>query len=818
MTIEHPATALKCYHCGQVCEETLQIDDKSFCCYGCKTIYEILQENNLCEYYNIESAPGIHKDSNDDIYAYLDEVDIRKKVVEFESPDFVRVKLFIPAIHCSSCIWLLEHLERLNSGIVKSEVNFSQKAVTIDFNPQQVKLSNVATLLCKIGYAPEISFEKKDESSKTNLALVTKLAIAGFSFGNIMLFSFPEYLGLDHSDASLIRIFSWLNLLLATPVLLYSASEYFISATSSFRQKQINIDVPIALGLLALFFRSAYDIITATGPGYLDSFTGLVFFLLIGRWFQSKTYETLAFDRDFKSYFPLAVHKLFKSTWKPTVIYELQQGDQIKIRNMEIVPADSILLDEYAFIDYSFVTGESKPVKVFQRDLIYAGGRLIGQPVVLMVDKKTSQSHLTSLWNHEAFRKVGESKYRKIIDLTARKFTWIVMTIAVVTAVYWYVTSPSAMWLVITSVLMVACPCALALAAPFTYGGMLRTLGRYKLYLKNADVVERLATVDAVVFDKTGTVTTGLKPEIKFHGNLSESELLWIKLLTSYSTHPLSNLITKHIQGGCNVKVTNFKELPGKGIEGTIASHVIKIGSSSWTNSPTAQNTNASFVYISIDDNVRGHFSIATPVRRFIKAMLKRLDTKCVALLSGDNDSDSETMAALFPPSTQLLFNQSPHDKLAFIQQLQAQGKKVLMVGDGLNDAGALKQSDVGIAVTDNTAIFTPACDGILQGDQLNSLDHFIDLAKCSTQILKIAFAISFMYNAVALGFAVSGHLTPLVAAILMPVSSISVVGFSSLAIRIVTVHKMPHQIFDFNIQLSSIWKNMFLAKSPSRV
>ena len=784
MKIDHTATVLKCYHCGQTGEDTLWVGDKPFCCYGCKAIYEILQENDLCEYYSFESTPGVKGILADDTYTYLDEPDTRKKIIEFDSPDFARVRFQIPSIHCSSCIWLLEHLERLSKGISKSEVNFLMKTVAIDFNPQQIKLSQLAHLLTRIGYFPRISREKETTGASPSKALLIRLAVAGFGFGNVMLFSFPEYLGLDHSDHTLMRMFSWLNLLLALPVFLYSASGYFLSAFSSFRQKQINIDVPIALGLFALFSRSAFDIISASGSGYLDSFTGLVFFLLIGRWFQSKTYETLAFDRDFKSYFPLAVHKRVATELKPTVIYELEKGDRIWIRNREIIPADSILLDEKAYIDYSFVTGESRPVKVLQNNVVYAGGRLNGQPVSFVVNKKTSQSHLTSLWNHEVFRKTEESKYKKIIDLAARKFTWIVMGLALLTAGYWYFTNPLHMWLVITSVLMVACPCALALAAPFTYGSMLRVLGRYKMYLKNADVIERLAHIDAVVFDKTGTITTGQTPEIKFTGGLSAEEFSWVKRLTSYSTHPFSTLLTKHIQEQALVIVSDFRELPGKGLEGTMEGHALLIGSPAFVGATPIGNSNASYVFVSIDGEVRGYFSIATPVRKDMKAMLGRLDHKCVALLSGDNDSDHDKMTALFPAHTKLLFNQSPHDKLEFIRNLQAQGKKVLMVGDGLNDAGALKQSDVGMAVTDDTALFTPACDGILQGDRIDGLDRFMDLAKASTHILKTAFVISFMYNAIALTFAVTGHLTPLVAAILMPVSSISVVGFSSLAVR----------------------------------
>jgi len=784
-------SGLKCYHCGQPCDETLWLSDKAFCCYGCKTVYEILTANDLCEYYDLNKNPGIQlKVVSEETYAYLDEKDIRKKVIEFDSETFARVRFYIPAIHCVSCIWLLEKLQRLDDGIFKSEVNFARKSVTIDFQPQRVKLSTIAGLLAQVGYIPQITLEKTNQKFQNNNSLVLKLAIAGFCFGNVMLFSFPEYLGLDHTDDGLGRIFSWLNLALSLPALLYSGSDYFRSASKSFRQKQINIDVPIAVGLLALFLRSAWDIVTGLGPGYLDSFTGLIFFLLIGRWFQSKTYESLAFDRDFKSYFPLAVQKLTAYGWKPSVIYDLHKGDQIRIRNMEIIPADCILLDDHAYIDYSFVTGESKPVKVEQTELVYAGGRLIGQPVIFAVEKKTSQSHLTSLWNHEAFRKVEESNFQKIIDRAARRFTWIVMGIALLTAIYWYFVNTQQMWLIITSVLMVACPCALALAAPFTYGSMLRVFGRHKFYLKNADVIERLASIDAVVFDKTGTVTAGQSPEIKFIGMLTQTEAGWVKLLTSYSTHPLSNLITRSIHTITTSTVHDFKELPGKGIEGRIEGNVIRIGSAIFAGYYQRIDTKSSSVFVSIHGEMKGYYTVSTAVRERIKNMLDRLGKKCVAMLSGDNEADKIKMGTVFNPSVQLLFNQSPHDKLEYIRDLQQKGKKVLMVGDGLNDSGALKQSDVGIAVTDDTGIFTPACDGILLGNKISSLDKYIELAKSSAMILKTGFIISFLYNAIALSFAVTGHLTPLVAAILMPISSITVVSFSSVAVNYVSSRK----------------------------
>jgi Cu+-exporting ATPase len=779
---------LICYHCGQPCDEEINfLEEKPFCCFGCKTVFEILNSNNLCEYYNLSEAPGVRLDLSDSSrYQYLDEVEIRKKLLTFESETFSKVIFHIPSIHCISCIWLLEHLHKMDSGIIRSEVNFPKKSVTIDFNPSQVKLSRIAALLDSVGYFPSINLQGEkishDQSQKT---IVVKLAVAGFCFGNVMLFSFPEYLGIDHSDDNLLRIFSWLNWGLSVPVFFFSALDYLKAAWKSFKQRQINIDVPIAAGLIALFFRSSYDIFTATGSGYLDSFTGLVFFLLIGRWFQGKTYESLAFDRDFKSYFPLAVHRKTENDWKPVIIYELRKGDQVRIRNMEIIPADCVL-SEQAYIDYSFVTGESKPVKVNVGERIYAGGRLIGQPVEVIIETPTSQSHLTSLWNNEAFRKREESNYQKIIDRSARVFTWIVMGIAVVTAAYWQVVAPKEMWLVLTSVLMVACPCALALAAPFTYGSMLRTFGKNNFYLKNADVIERMAVIDSVVFDKTGTLTHTKKPLVLFHGELSAHEMGYIKTLTGCSTHPLSNLVNQSIRQKNNSSIEDFREFPGQGLEAKVNGRLLRVGSAVFVGFKGLLPTQASCVFVSIDNEIKGYFSIATLLRKNIRQMISHLGQKCTALLSGDNDSDRGAMNELFGNKVLLNFHQTPHDKLDFIRSLQYQGKKVMMLGDGLNDAGAMKQSNVGIAVTDDTGTFTPACDGILQGDRLHQLDEFLTLAKKSSSILKVAFSISFFYNAIALTFAVTGHLTPLTAAILMPISSVSVVGFSTLAVNYV--------------------------------
>ncbi len=784
--MQAPADILtSCFHCGQPCEsEALAHDEKSFCCLGCKTVYEILAAHQLCDYYAFEKGPAAAqaKQVEADAYAYLDLPAVRKTLLTFQSAEFSRVCFRVPAVHCASCIWLLENLHKIQPGIIASRVVFGKKEVTVDFHPAEVTLAEVARVLARVGYPPQIQLDAAEKkSAPATHGLIVKLAIAGFAFGNIMLLSFPEYLGLDGADPTLQRWFGWLNLLLAIPVTVYSARDFFTHAWLSFRQRQINIDVPIAVGLAALFLRSAYDIVTHTGAGYLDSLTGLVFFLLIGRWFQNKTYDVLAFDRDYRSYFPLAVQRWTDGQWQPAVVYELRQGDRVRIRHQEIIPADGELLSTEAWVDYSFVTGEARPVSVKKAEMVYAGGRLLSEPVDVLLANRTEQSYLTSLWNHASFQKTEESKYRKIIDRAAQRFTWVVMALAVGTAVYWYVADPSHVWLVITSVLMVACPCALALAAPFTYGNMLRAFGLQGLYLKNADVIERLAHVDAVVFDKTGTVTSGAS-EIAFVGVAEPHELAWVRLVAASSTHPLSRLIAQSDAGSSNARVHGFQETPGQGIVGYVDRLEIRLGSAAWVGFHGLVPDRSSKVFVSIQGEVRGYYQIRTSVREAVPSLIQRLGRKVKALLSGDHGHDRERMTQVFGEA-ELHFDQSPHDKLAFVEKLQ-HNHTVLMLGDGLNDSGALKQADVGLAVSDDTGVFTPACDGILDGRALGRLPVFLQLSRQATVILKIAFGISFFYNCIALFFAMTGQLTPLVAAVLMPISSVSVVGFSSLAVK----------------------------------
>ncbi|KAA3610297.1 MAG: HAD family hydrolase [Calditrichaeota bacterium] len=786
-----------CYHCGEECRETkISFDDKLFCCNGCKVVYELLSENNLCTYYNLENSPGINAATPffKEKFSFLDDNAVINQLLEFSESETSKVTFFIPSIHCSSCIWLLEKIYKLNPAVKSSRVNFVKKEVSLTYNNANISLREIAELLTSLGYEPQINLidleQKKQETS--NKKLYIKIGIAGFAFGNSMMFSFPEYLDAWQALTSDFKlVFGTLNILLAIPVLFYSASDYFISSFKGLRKKMLNIDVPISIGILALVARSLFEIISGNGPGYFDSFTGLVFFLLLGRLFQDKTYATLSFERNYKSYFPVSVTLLEAGENRVIPVSKLNIGDTILLRNQELIPADALLLSETASIDYSFVTGESELVDKNQNEMLYAGGRLSGSTIEVKIVKKVSQSYLTKLWNNDIFKEEGQAKLSSLSDKIAQNFTFAVLAIAIISGTYWAMVDWRMTINVVSAILIIACPCALALSIPFSFGNALRVFGKNEFFLKNIRTIEQIKSISHIVFDKTGTLTWQKKPEISFSKKLSLPDEELIKSLTNNSVHPISRFIYNFLKAGKILPANDFVEISGKGMLAQINGHDVRIGSAQWIGVPQLQNIefSGSTAHVLIDGDYKGYFSIKNSYRPGLSNVLQKLAKNFkIALISGDNAREKNFLTGLFEKfkiKGEIRFNQTPYDKQNFILNLQKAGDRTLMIGDGLNDAGALKQSDLGISISEDVNTFSPACDAILNANHFEKLPVFINYAKSSYNTVITSFILSFLYNSVGLYFAVTGVLSPLIAAILMPLSSISVVVFATLSTRI---------------------------------
>ena len=785
-----------CHHCGEECrDETVRSGNKSFCCHGCHFVHDLLSASGLQQYYDLIQHPGVRVQSapGDRRWEYLDDPALQKRLLDFTDGKTSCITLHIPAIHCIACVWLLENLFRLNDGVGQSRVNFPRREVAIRFSPEKLKLSELVALLCSIGYEPVLTLSalEKNAADPQRKRQWLQAGIAGFAFGNIMLFSIPTYLGMDSvTGHSFKGLFGYLSLLLAFPVLTYSASDYWRAAFLSFKRKALTLDVPIALGIAALYAQSAYEIFSNRGEGYLDSLAGLIFFLLCGRIFQQKTHDRIVFDRDYKAFFPLSVVRRKGSEEQSAAISELEVGDHLLVRNGELVPADAVLINGEALIDYSFVTGESQPVTKQAGDHVYAGGQQKGGRIELEIVKPVSQSYLTSLWNHESFQKNRDTTLNSLTNQYSRRFTRIVLAVAIGAAIFWAWRGDSIRGLkAFTSVLIVACPCALALAAPFALGTAQRLLAKTKIFLKNGLVIENMDQIDTIVFDKTGTLTQSAVASLSFVGEaLTLTEKALVASLSRHSTHPQAQRIGNALEVFQTKGISDFQETAGAGLAGTVEDQRVVLGSKSWLRQcgiefPDESLPAGTVSYLAIEGRFRGAFVASNTIRPAIGELLETMGKSYkLALLSGDNERERGSFTRLFPETTVLQFNQSPVDKLNFIRDAQSAGKKVLMVGDGLNDAGALRQSNVGVAVVEKIGAFSPASDAIIAADQVSNLSRLLDFSHRTARVIRLSFVVSGLYNVAGISIAAAGILSPIICAILMPLSSLSVVLFACTA------------------------------------
>ena len=761
-----------CIHCGADCALTpINTDFGTFCCNGCSTVYEMLHEAGFDQYYKLNNTPGSTPVKED--YTVLDQPEVFDNIIRFKDTQKAIIAVKVPAIHCASCVWLLEKLNRLQEGIISSRVNLGKRELTVSFNFNEIPLSQIFSFLASIGYAPEINLsqEKIEDKPSANMRLIKKTALAGFCFGNIMLFTFPAYFGLEQS--SFFKFFNLLNAILAVPVIFYCASDYWKAGKAFISENVVSVDLPILIGLIAFAVQSYYEVISGTGEGYFDSLCGLIFFLLCGKIFQDKLHRNLSFDRDYKSFFPLWSRKVINGKEESCLVNNLGEGDVLRVRQNELIPCDSQLLSENAKIDYSFVTGEYEPVSLKKGEKIYAGGRQVGGAIDLKITSKCSTSYLTTLWND---LKSQKSEFTSFSDKISRLFTPIILFTAFILASLWISVGIAHSLRVFISVLIIACPCALALSAPFTYGFAGRRLNKFKFFMKNGAVIEKLSRCNAIVFDKTGTLSSKNQASINFSGMLTKEDRIAVFSICSQSVHPISRQICNYLNEETQ-KLDFFTELAGAGLKGSFKGKDILIGSPKFVGYSHDGGT-----WVKIDGEVKGYFNSDTVYREGLKKSLEKLsDEYHLYLLSGDNEREIPLLKSQFGDSLQMHFNQSPQDKMKFIKQLQSQGLNTLMIGDGLNDAGALKTADTGIAVTEDISHFFPACDALLDAAHLKDLHKFTKFSRWCNNLIHFNFGLSITYNLLGISAAGLGLISPLFCAVLMPASSFTILLSSAL-------------------------------------
>jgi Cu+-exporting ATPase len=754
--------------------------EHTFCCAGCSSVYTLLRSRGLDAFYACDVPAGVSQRDRDPVdltrFRVLDDALVRPRFVLQDTHGYATAKFLVPSLHCASCVWLLERLDRVDDRIGRSEVDLLRRTVTVTFDASRMLLSEAAAALASTGYEPLLSGEIPAPATAARRRLYTQIGVAGFAVGNIMLFSIPRYANGAPIDGGFQRLFDVLNIVLAAPVLFYSAADFFRGAWQAVRHRTMNLDVPIVIGLTALVTRSLVDIGLERGEGYLDSFAGLVFLLLIGRLFQQKAYDWIGFDRTFRSFFPLSVQVEREGTVHPVAIERLRPGDRMVLRPEEVLPTDAHLVDAEAWIDYAFLTGERDPIRIEQGGVARAGGRVTRSVARFDVLREVTHSELARLWTGRA---AAKGKGHWLTDVAARFGAWfVVAAISIAAAGFlWWLPDVTRALDVATAVLIVACPCALTLSAPITLGTAMTMLGRRGWYLKDPATLLDLSRVDSVVFDKTGTLTSSGQTNVTIEG-LTADEVDMVRALATGSVHPVSRALAAGIRRDLQVEAR--VELVGGGLRGQVAGHDVALGSPAFIANECGARDDvpATGTVVAIDGVVRGRVDVATPVRSGIEDAVSALaSTRQVSLLSGDRDAGDDRWTRLFGDRAR--FGQSAQQKRDHVAGLTAAGEHVLMVGDGLNDAGAFASADVGVAVSDDTACLVPACDVVVSGARLTALPAVLAYAARARRAIIICFLISIFYNVIGLSLALAGLLSPLVAAVFMPFSSLTVVGTS---------------------------------------
>lgn len=786
--VETETTTARCKHCGDhigSADMAARIGDDVFCCSGCASVFEILSSHNLCSYYSIDASAGnsqrnVAADTTD--YDALDTPEILKKFTEWKSGDLQRISFYVPSMHCASCVWLLEQLHKIDEGIRHSDVSYLNKTVAVEFNCTITQASSIARLLSHVGYPPLLNIEGDEQqrfSARRHVlrGLYLRLGVAGFAMANIMMIAVAVYFagGIAGLPSELQEIFPWTAIALSVPVYFFSASPWLKGALAALKQlprrglQTVTLDVPVALGMTALFVRSIVEIVTGTGEGFLDSFVGLVFFLLVGRLLLEKAYARISFNRTYKSFFPLWVRREKRASEEIVPLEKITVGDILIIRNGEVIPADGILMGDTAFIDYSFVSGESRPVVVRNSQLLYAGGKAAGGLIRMVATSTVQQSYLVKLWERSAVRNSG-SVYETVSNTFGRWFTIATILIALTAFVIWLPDTSSA-FLVFSAVLIIACPCALTIAAPIALGTAMGVLGAKGIFLRTANTLADLLRIRAVAFDKTGTLTEAISEPDFSALVVSDTERQMVGCLASQSSHPVARTIARHCTyNSATMHAVGVHEVAGYGISGTVNGAEIRIGTAGFVQ----HHDTVAATHISINGDYRGYVR-QTPTLRQGIINLRRLPNRL--LLSGDTDQDKELFKAVF--GQQMFFGLKPDEKRQLITRVQHETGRILMVGDGLNDAAAMAAANVSIAVTDHTGTLAPASDVVMNASRIQDIPALLTYARQIHRVVWATFVFSLAYNVLGIGLAVLGRLTPVMAAIMMPASSLIVIAMS---------------------------------------
>ncbi|BCK86554.1 putative copper-importing P-type ATPase A [Sideroxyarcus emersonii] len=807
MQRSHPAAG-GCFHCGlpipPEADFHARLDDaeRDFCCFGCQSVSAAIYEAGLQGYYQrtpegvlLAPPPELPKDI--EIYDF-DEVQ-----QEFTtcSGDIRDIHLLVEGIHCAACVWLIERGLQRVPGVQSADVNLAAKRLHLRWDNKQSKLSDLIRALARIGYAavPYDPESAEGAIKKSNRAMLYRLFFAGFAMMNMMWIAIALYSGADHDEFR--QFFHWIGLALATPTLLYSGYPFFRGAMGGLRGGHLTMDLPIAIGLTVTYAYSLYVTVTrsAIGEVYFDTVTNLIFVILIGRYLEGMfRHQAVSATKRLMELQPRVAIVMRDGQEQMTPIRGVKPGDHVLIKPGYKVPVDGVVLEGHSAIDEAMLSGESAPQNKAAGAQVYAGTVNTNGALLVEVRAQLQDTTLAKIIRLVEEAQSSKAPIQRLADTIVPWFVLVTLVCATITFFIWNSHDFEIALMAATSVLIITCPCALGMATPMSIAVASGLGAKHGILVKNGLVLETLSKVTHFVFDKTGTLTEGRMSVAQVHvaaGCDEEEVLRHAAAAERYSEHSLAKAIVAETEARQlpyrDLSSSGFRATAGLGVAAMVAGRAVTMGSAEWlvrqgiALDPALQaiahdleKQAMSCVYMARDGRHVAIIALADKLRSDARQLIDALRASGITmiLLSGDRRPVAEAVARQLG-GMEVIAEVLPQDKDQVIQRMQQGGAVVAMVGDGINDAPALIRADVGIALGSGTDVSVESADIVLMYNELDKVRQATLLSQRTLRTIKQNIGLSFVYNAIMVPLAMMAKVSPLVAAISMPISSLVVIG-----------------------------------------
>lgn len=802
------AQTIRCDHCQLSVPSGLIEPDEphQFCCHGCKSVWNVLHGAGLDGYYAVRKSvdPNPQRTSaTGDSYEELDDPAFQETCVENLPGGQAQTELLLEGMHCAACVWLIERLPSVVDGVVESRANIRRRTTVVCYQPDKVKLSDIARGLDRLGYAahPARGAAAREARIKEDRKFLIRVGVAGAIAGNIMIMAIALYGGaLEGISPTWETTFRWYSMGLGVLALVWPGRVFFIGAIAALRTRTAHLDIPIALALGVGGLWGSFNTITGKGEIYFDSLAILVFLLLVGRWVQHRQQRAASDHVELMLTLTPSnatrVNEDGSTTRVP--IESIEEGMVVQVEAGGSIPADGILETGHTNIDTSFITGESRPVPVHAGDEVVAGATNLSSPIRLRVSAVGESTRVGKLMQLVASASADKAPIVRFADRIAVIFVFTVITLALITFAYWTWSSGVRTGIeYATALLIVTCPCALGLATPMAMSIAMGRAAKSGVLVKSAAAIESLARPGTMILDKTGTITQGQMSVVEH--NCSNEMLKCAAIIEQTSNHPIARAITDSVDlSESQSTASDINQTIGAGISGYVDDDYIEIGSPTYINSnhqiDEATNTeikkmieqSLSPVVLYTKEHGFGVLGIGDPIRDDAAQSIQILNDQRwdIHLCSGDHPAIARAVASQVG-IMKVQGSVSPEGKAEFVKAMRAQSSsqskhRVIMVGDGVNDAAALACADVGIAVQGGAEASLEAADIYLMTQGVYPLITLCSLAKHTMRTIHVSLIFSIGYNTIAAALAMTGVINALIAAILMPISSLTVVALSS--------------------------------------